>query len=87
MPKPTDTKPKPGDIVLLRGNQPRDVWAVPNSPNVTPEKLQRAGVVMPGALGLVVSSAHPDQHRFYSYILWSMPSILGWIEDGFLRKV
>jgi hypothetical protein len=77
----------PGDIVLLRGNQARDVWAVPNSPNVTPEKLQRAGVVMPGSLGLVISSAHRDQHRFYTYVLWSMPMIMGWIEDGFLTRV
>ena len=79
-------KPLPGDLVMLRGNQPRDVWSVPNSPNVTPEKLQRAGVVMPRALGLVISSAHPDVHRFYTYVLWSMPCICGWIEDGFIRK-
>ena len=85
--KSKDTKPKPGDMVLLRGKQPRDVWAIPNSPNVTPEKLQRAGVVMGGAVGLVISSAHADHHRFYTYVLWSMPCICGWIEDGFLMRV
>ena len=83
----TDGKPLPGDMVLLRGNVARDVWAIPNSPNVTPEKLQRAGRVEPGALGLVISAAHNDQHRFYTYVLWSSPCVCGWIEDGFLRKV
>jgi hypothetical protein len=82
----TDGKPLPGDLVMLRGSQPRDVWAIPNSPNVTPEKLQRAGVVMPRSIGLVISAAHPDHHRFYTYVLWSMPCICGWIEDGFIRK-
>ncbi len=83
----SDGKPLPGDMVLLRGTAPRDVWAVPNSPNVTAEKLQRAGTVKPGALGLVISAAHNDQHRFYTYVLWSEPCVCGWIEDGFLRKV
>jgi len=74
-----DTRPKPGDIVMVRGNNPLDVWAVPAS--------QRSGVVMPESLGLVISAAHVDIHRFYSYVLWSCPTICGWVQDGFLRKV
>jgi hypothetical protein len=87
MPKPTDTKPKPGDIVLLRGTSPRAVWAISNSPTDL-KTMNRVGVVMPGALGLIISSAaHKDQYRFYTYVLWSTPCILGWIEDGLVRAV
>jgi hypothetical protein len=64
-------------MVLLRGNVARDVWAEPPK--------QRAGVVMPGSLGLVISANH-ETAKFYTYVLWSMPCIMGWIEDGFLLK-
>lgn len=73
-----DGKPLPGDLVMLRGKSPVAVW-------VEPEK-QRAGMVMPESIGLVIAPAHNDQLRFYTYVLWSMPCICGWIQDGFLRK-
>jgi len=75
-----DPRPVPGDMVLLRGNQPRDVWADPTS-----KPPHRSGVIVPGALGIVVSASH-ESAKFYTYVLWSCPMVMGWIEDGFLVK-
>ena len=77
--KPSDTHPKPGDLVMVRGASPVNVWAVPGT--------QRCGVVMPGSIGLLITSTHVDIHRFHSYVLWSCPAVCGWVPDGFLRKV
>lgn len=79
----TDERPKPGDIVLLRGTEARVAWAVPHGP--TPGIS--SGHIMPGALGLVVTSAHESPYRYFAYVLWSTPCVCGWIQDGCLRKV
>lgn len=68
----------PGEIVLVRGGKPIDVWHAPGEgpPN-------RVGVVMPTSMGIIVAV----HQRAWTYVLWSMPCILGWVPDGVLRRV
>lgn len=82
-----DKKPIPGELVMLRGKDPRAVWSGPNA---------KSGIIMPGSVGLVISTngeaampnaLTPATWRFYTYVLWSMPCIVGWIEDGFVKRI
>lgn len=78
-----DSKPQPGDIVLVRGTGPVLVWTHPT----TSTFLARAGVMMPGAVGLVIAASSEAVSRFHAYVLFSCPCIVGWVADGSLRKV
>lgn len=78
MPKPNDVRGLPGDIVLIRGGQPIDIW---QTPGVMPNA--RVGVVMPTMTGFIIAV----HERAWTYVLWSMPLIIGWVPDGMLRKV
>lgn len=72
----TDTRGKPGEIVLTRGAGPVTVFRCSDG-------TDRAGTVMPGGLGIIVSV----DKRGWTYVLWSMPCVMGWVPDGQLRKV
>ena len=76
MAKATDDRPKPGDIVLTRGTGPVAVFRNPTGGD-------RAGTIMPGGLGLVVNVDNPA----WTYVMWSMPLVMGWVLDGWLRRV
>jgi len=76
-----DRPPAPGDIVLVRGDEPVSVWSSVSAGELLVVR-SRLGVVMPGGLGLVI-----NRRRDYTYVLWSMPSVLGYVSDGYLRKV
>jgi hypothetical protein len=80
MSKPKDIRGKPGDMVLVRGGQPINVWRARLEQQQQPDK---AGVVMPGTLGVIVST----HITAWTYVLWSIPCVVGWCRDGELRKV
>ncbi len=76
---PKDERPRPGEMVRIRGTSPQAVWAEPDK--------RRAGVVMPNAVGLVVSSSHQSPWKFYAYVLWSVPLVCGWTPDGVMERL
>lgn len=78
MPRVSDCKVKPGDIVLIRGGLSIVVW---QEPGLRP--TGHVGEVTSSACGLVIS----DHVRSWAYVLWSSPLIIGWVPDGFLRSV
>jgi hypothetical protein len=71
-----DVRAKPGDIVLTRGAGPVTVYRNPNG-------TEPAATIMPGGLGLVVNVDSPA----WTYVLWSMPCVMGWVPDGQLRRI
>lgn len=79
MPKFKEERPMPGDMVRIRGTTAQPIWAEPGT--------QRAGIVMPNSVGLVISSSHQSPHRSYAYVLWSIPTVCGWIPDGVMERV
>ena len=68
----------PGDIVILRGAEPTALFADPNTPTIQ----YKIGTVLPTSFGVVVSSSGP-----WRCVLWSVPSLVGWLYDGHLRKL
>lgn len=76
--KPSDTRGKPGEIVLVRGGQPVEVWD-----QIMGHQSSRVGVVQPGSMGLIVAT----HVTAWTYVLWSMPCLVGWVHDGQLRRV
>jgi len=76
MARVTDVRGRPGDIVLTRGAGPVTVFRNPNN-------TERVGTIMPGALGIIINVDSPA----WTYVLWSMPCVMGWCPDGQLRKV
>lgn len=76
MARVNDVRGKPGDIVLTRGTGPVTVFR-------NTDGTERAGTVMPGAMGLIVAT----HERVWTYVLWSMPCVCGWVQDGNLRPV
>lgn len=78
MPRVSDSRGKPGEIVLVRGGQPVNVWETPGI-----DKPRRVGVVMPKGLGVIIGV----NERAWTYVLWSMPRVIGWVPDGVLRTV
>lgn len=84
MSKPNDVRGIPGDIVLIRGGRPIDVWDRPGGYGGVPSvAVARVGVVDPKASGLIIAV----HERAWTYVLWSTPCIMGWVPDGILRKV
>lgn len=89
--KASDTSGLPGDLVMLRGKLPQSIWS-----GVDPMVEQRIGVAMPGSIGVLVTPprAHTWVARvgggfrnYVSLVLWSCPCVVGWIDDGLLRRV
>lgn len=78
-----DERPRPGDLVLVRGSQTIDVYAWEDA-NV-PRSLTRIAKVIPGMMGVVLSTPCPVPT--FTYVLWSCPSVSGMVQDGRLRKV
>lgn len=78
MARVTDVRGKPGDIVMVRGASFVKVFQHPSN-----DTGQVAQHVSRRALGLIVS-VHATA---WTYVLWSDPSVLGWVADGFLRTV
>lgn len=82
MSKPSDSRGKPGDIVLVRGTHHVVSWGELGQAGGNPDSV-RNGMIPPGALGLIVSIDMPG----FTYVLWSVPSVAGWVLDGYLRPV
>ena len=79
MPKFKEERPNPGDLVRVRGKSGIPVYRMPEQ--------AKAGWVMPGVVGLVISSSHKSPYNFYAYVLWSMPIVCGWTADGAMEKI
>jgi len=82
MAKVNDRRGRPGDIVLVRGGAPIDVFRTIID-SAMDHSAPRAGVVMPGAMGLIVAT----HLTAWTYVLWSMPCLAGWVRDGYLRRI
>lgn len=77
MARVSDVRPLPGDVVILRGAQPAHVFFDMLWPQ------RKVGTIMPNAMGMVLATAPGG----WTYVLWSVPCIIGWSYDGYLRKV
>ena len=82
MPRVTDTRGTPGELVMLRGASEVHIWATPES-RVQDAVRDHVAVAQPGSIGMIVSVNEPG----WTYVLWSRPNVIGWINDGALRRV
>jgi len=69
-----DTRPLPGDIVMVRGGKAIQVYP-------DPEAVKRSCIAGPNEIGFVIASM-----KAMTYVLWSSTA-LGWCFDGQLRKL
>ena len=76
-PRVTDVRSMPGDFVMPRGGRPIRVYLDCGYDSGS------AGAVSASSIGIVVSTFA----RAWTYVLWSNPSIMGWIDDGHLRRL
>lgn len=87
MSKPSDVRGKPGDIVLLRGLFSRAIWdhdPTGSTKFALTEDLRGMLIrehARPGSMGIIVHT----NFSHYTYVLWSNPYILGYVDDGYLR--
>ena len=81
--KPVDTRCNPGDIVTVRGVRPIKLFTFDGNDT---NSATSTGMASPGSLGIVIS-ARPPNHPNLSYVIFSSPHSLGWVNDGELRKL
>jgi hypothetical protein len=84
MAKVSDVRGKPGDIVMPRGGQPIAVWrdiSVRGEQGLDRSRI--AGVIMPTSVGMIIAT----HMTAWTYVLWSVPCIIGWVQDGELRRL
>lgn len=77
MPKVTDTMPMPGELVMSRIAGGLTACKEPDN------SADAVGTVTGASLGFVVSS----NVRGWTYVMWSSPTVIGWVPDGLLRRI
>lgn len=75
----TDRRGVPGEMVVNRMSGWINVWR-----GATEDK-GHAGIVNGGAIGMILCVE--KAYKQYTYVLWSDPCIVGWVSDGYLRRV
>lgn len=76
----SDSRGKPGELVVLRGTKTCSIFRVPSSMGA-----DIAGTANPGSMGMIICI--DKRYREYTYVLWSDPCVVGWIQDGYLRRI
>lgn len=81
-----DARPRPGDMVVLRGTLSVEVYAWTDGGDPHERTLlHRIGVARPGNIGVVLCSPCPIPT--FTYVLWSDSATSGMVQDGRLRRV
>lgn len=70
-----DVRPKPGNVVMIRGPFKQPVW--------DSNRLRHTAYTPENGLGLVIGS-HPV-NTWFVCVLWADALTLGWCDDGALR--
>lgn len=77
MPKVTDALPLPGELVIPRVSAGVSAYG-------DPKAAQALAHIKAGTLGFVVST---NVTTGWTYVLWSIPGVVGWSADGWLRRI